>query len=68
MNILFAGKLNKYTGKPLKVTLKPTEDQRNPHLMIFKDANARIVGIQLRKHQILSWDASAQVVFNLLKP
>ena len=28
MNILFAGKLNKYTGKPLKVTLKPAEEKK----------------------------------------
>ena len=28
MNILFAGRLNKYTGKPLKVTLKePDKDK-----------------------------------------
>lgn len=27
MNILFAGKLNKYTGKPLKVTVKEPEDE-----------------------------------------
>jgi len=29
MNILFAGKLNKYTGKPLRVTTKePDKDKR----------------------------------------
>ena len=38
MNILFAGKLNKYTGKRLQVTLKP--ESKDKTLDEFCDQNA----------------------------